>query len=234
MMGGGDDLARHGHGGARRPAWFDYDSALNPEQAKHFAARGFRFCLRYISLDDNNRAYNQQQVTLDLSIEEAQCILDAGMALMAVQHVAEPGWCPTPDLGTVYGANAARYAGAGGLPAGVNVWLDLEGIAQGTSSDDIIGYCNNWFAAVAAGGYEPGIYVGYNVFLTADQLYFGLRTKSYWRAAGEIPDVSNRGYQMKQLTDNPGSTNPFDYNVTMNDAFGGTVRWLAANSALVV
>jgi len=212
---------------------FDYDSGLNSAEAKHFAALGFRFCLRYLSLDDDNRAYNQQQGTPDLSIEESQCILDSGMALMAVQHVAEPGWSPTPELGTAYGGNAALYAAAAGLPPSVNVWLDLEGIAQGTASDNIIGYCNNWFAALAAGGYEPGIYVGFDVFLTADQLYFNLRTKNYWRAAGDIPDISHRGYQMKQLTDNPGSANPFDYNVTVNDAFGDTVIWLAANPALV-
>jgi hypothetical protein len=70
---------------------FDYDSRLNSAEARQFASRGFRFCIRYISRDDQSRAYNQRQGTTDLSIEEAQCILDSGMALRAVQHVAEPG-----------------------------------------------------------------------------------------------------------------------------------------------
>jgi Domain of unknown function (DUF1906) len=211
---------------------FDFDSKINSAQAKQFARRGFRFCIRYISRDDQSRAHNQQQGTPDLSIDEAQGILDSGMALMAVQHVANPGWHPTPALGTTYGGNAAVYAAEAGLPSGVNVWLDLEGIAEGTSHDNIIGYCNNWFAALSNGGYEPGIYIGFDVFLSPDELFFNLTTKHYWRAPGNIPEISHRGYQLIQHIDNPGP-NEFDRDVTLNDAFGGAVMWLSPNSGLI-
>jgi hypothetical protein len=66
----------------------------------------------------------------DLTATEAQIILDSGMALFVVQHPLKPGWVPTAKLGHTFGANAAAYAGDAGLPGGVNVFLDLEGLRR--------------------------------------------------------------------------------------------------------
>ena len=212
---------------------FDSDTKINSAQARQYFARGFRFCVRYVSRDDASRKNNEKRGTPDLSIDEARTILDAGMAIMAVQHVANPGWHPTAQLGHTYGENASSYAADAGLPAGVNLWLDLEGIAKGTSHQDIIAYCNAWFDAATTSGYVPGVYVGFDVFLSSDELFFDLKMKHYWRADGNIPDVSHRGYQLFQHIQNPNTPNEFDRDVTKNDAFGGAVIWLVENSALV-
>jgi hypothetical protein len=212
---------------------FDHSAgALSLAQAKTFAAKGFRFCVRYVSRTDETRAGHQQSGTPDLSAEEAQNILDAGMALMVVQHVAPPGWSPTLDLGQQYGENAAHYASVAGLLPGVNVWLDLEGIKQGTAHQDIVKYCNAWFDAVATAGYEPGVYVGFDVFLSPDELFLDLKFKHYWRAAGDIPDIAHRGYQLIQHVDDSGASE-FDRDVTRTDDLNGTVLWQTTNPALV-
>ena len=91
----------------------------------------------------------------DLTAPEAQGILDAGLALMVVQQAGQPNWVPTADLGTQYGSCAAQFAGEAGIVSGVNVFLDLEGIAQGTDPQAIVDYCNNWFDQVAAAGFAP-------------------------------------------------------------------------------
>jgi len=63
------------------------------------------------------------------------------MALFVVQHPFRPGWVPTVKLGHTFGANAAAYAGDAGLPSGVNVFLDLEGVKDGTPESDVVDFC---------------------------------------------------------------------------------------------
>lgn len=206
---------------------FDWTERLNMAQANQYYAKGYRFCVRYVSRDDATRAANQKKGTPDLSPDEAATILASGMALMAVQHVALPGWVPNAGLGTTYGENAAKYAADAALPAGVNLWLDLEGIKAGTATADIIAYCNAWFLAASTAGYEPGVYVGYDTFLSPDELFFELKTKHYWRAGGNVPDISHRGYQLIQYIKNPNTPQEFDSDVTKDDTLGDAVIWLA-------
>lgn len=89
-------------------------------------------------------------------------------------------------MGHTFGANAAAYAGDAGLPTGVNVFLDLEGVKNGVSASDVIDFCNAWFAEVEGVGYETGVYVGAAPGLTADQLYWNLRTKHYWKGGSSF------------------------------------------------
>jgi hypothetical protein len=207
---------------------FDWsDEALSLNAAKGYYAKGYRFCIRYVSRTLALQQSNQANGTPDLSLPEAQDILDAGLALMVVQHPALEGWTPTPDLGNQYGTCAAQFAGQAGIIKGVNVFLDLEGIAQATNAQDIVTYCNNWFDQVAAAGYEPGIYIGFDVWLSPDDLYSKLKFKHYWKAGGNITDVATRGYQMLQTI---GDT--LDTDVTQNDKLGGSVVW-QTNSPLV-
>jgi hypothetical protein len=153
------------------------------------------------------------------------------MAVMAVQHPPMPGWSPTAELGTTYGANAADYAAQAGLPAGVCVWLDLEGILAGTAKIDVVSYCNAWFAEVANAGYTTGVYVGFDAILEADDLFFDLKTKHYWRAGGDVPDISHRGYQLIQNISKDAVTGAeFDRDVTKTDDLGGTVMWLVPSA----
>jgi len=150
------------------------------------------------------------------------------LALMAVQHVEAEGWRPSLELGKTYGSHAAANAAEVGFPAGVNVWLDLEGVNHQVSAEDVIAYCNAWHREVAAAGYAPGIYVGASAILTGDQLYWRLRMRHYWKSGSSVPSIPERGYQLVQRIV-PGDVVAgiaIDRNVTKTDSFGGTVRWL--------
>ena len=205
---------------------FDVTTRLNPASAKQYYNKNFRFVVRYIGRGDGSSNY------VDLSQEEGQIIIDAGLGLGVVQHPLAEGWHPTHDLGARFGSAAARLAGDAGLPSGVTVWLDLEGVASGTSAQQVTDYCNSWFNEVAAVGYVPGVYVGANPGLSADQLYWDLRMKSYWRggssaSAGVPEEIPNRGYQMRQRITGSGA-NEFDSDVIKADNFNSAVQWCVA------
>jgi hypothetical protein len=72
---------------------------------------------------------------------------------MPVQHVAPEGWVPEPALGEMYGKAAAANCRGVGLPEGVTVWLDLEGVATGVPASEVIAYCNAWCGEVVAAAY---------------------------------------------------------------------------------
>jgi hypothetical protein len=208
---------------------FDWsDGALSLADAQGYYAKGYRFCVRYVSRTPALQASNAANGTPDLSQTEAQNILDAGLALMVVQHVPKAGWAPTPGLGGQYGTCAAQFTAAAGVIKGVNVFLDLEGIAPGTDPNAIIQYCTDWFNAVAAAEYEPGIYIGFDVWLSPDDLYGKLPFKHYWKAGGNVSDVATRGYQMIQTI-----AGDFDSDVTQNDKLGDSVVWQINNPLAV-
>ena len=121
---------------------------------------------------------------------------------MLVQYVeSETAWIPSAVKGMTNGTVAASEAEKLGVPWGVTVWCDLEGVKPGTPAQKVIDYCNRWHAAVSGGGYVPGVYVGYHAGLTPTQLYRSLRFTHYWGAynlnTDQYPAV--RGLQMKQL-----------------------------------
>jgi glycoside hydrolase-like protein len=207
---------------------FDWNGKLTLAQAKQFYNKGYRFCIRYVSRTPGTHQSNLTSGAPDLALEETQDILNAGLALMVVQHVDKSGWQPTMSLGKTYGDNAAAIAASAGVLQGTNVWLDLEDIPNGTNQSDIIDYCNTWSDSVIAGGYEPGIYVGFNVWLSPDELFFKLKFKHYWRAAGDIPQISHRGYQLFQHVDKT-PDGQLDRNVAVNDAFGDSIVWQTLN-----
>jgi len=198
---------------------FDADSVVTLAVAQQFATQGYTFCLRYLSLSDG-------QHHKDLSTNEANDILAAGLALMPVQHVAASPWSPTAALGQTNGANAASNAAAIGFPPGVNVWCDLEGVAAGTDAADVIAYCNAWFGAVSSAGYVPGLYVGANAILSGQQLY-DLAVEHYWKSESIVPALPVRGYQMVQKMVH-GNVNGIgiDSNTINADNKGGSPIWL--------
>jgi hypothetical protein len=204
---------------------FDANTPISASVAAAFYAKGYRFCVRYVG--------RTAMASYDLTSTEAKAILNAGLALMVVQHVLNPGWSPTESLGQQYGANAAKFTKQIGVPAGVNLWCDLECVANGTAASDVIAYCNSWAAQVSAAGYVPGLYVGYEPGLSSQQLYDDLQIDHYWGAynidGDDIPAV--RGLQLQQKVGTGGtiggvSTESYDDDVTMTDGKGGSALWL--------
>jgi hypothetical protein len=203
---------------------FDANVIITPDQADAFWNAGFRFALRYVG--------RTQMASHDLSTDEAQMLLSKGFGLMPVQHVLGGEWMATGDLGTEYGANAAKFSQQIGFPPGVNVWLDLESVSTQAAAADVIAYCNNWYAQVAGAGYVPGVYIGWQPGLSGQQLYSSLKFQHYW-AAYNVDGVSTprpRGYQLVQSSGsgNVGSlgTDVYDVDTTQTDAQGGQVLWL--------
>ena len=201
---------------------FDTNGVLGDASCRAAKARGFSFCLRYVSRGERPSAS-------DLSEWEAGTILDAGLALMPIQHVARDGWSPSKALGTVYGRNAAAHTLSIGFPPGINVWLDLEGVKPATSHRVVIDYCNAWFAEVGSAGFSPGVYIGARAVLTSEEIFWRLQTTHFWRSGSKVPDIPHRGYQMIQKIikgDKIGSIE-IDRNLTVTDNFGQSVLWLS-------
>ncbi len=199
---------------------FDTDSIVTASKAADFFTQGFRFCVRYVSRV-------AKQGSNDLSEPEALDLLDAGLALMAVQHPRAEGWVPTPDLGASDGVHAAYHAFVIGFPAGVNVWCDLEGVGSGTPAQQVIDYCNAWFDAVAPAGYVPGVYVGAACILDGVALRNRLKFAHYWKSLSMVPDIPGRGYQMIQSNEHTANEISIDEDRTRTDQLGGKVLWLA-------
>lgn len=199
---------------------FDCNTHLSQAAAQAFRNDGYRFCLRYVPRHVPNPA--------DLSASEAHGILAAGLGLMVVQHVQNPGWVPTPSMGKEYGAFAAQSCKDIGIPLGTTVWCDLEGVGSERQNDgidprDVISFLNNWHVQVGVAGYTPGLYVGYDPDLTAEQLYWKLRFEHYWSAynlnADQVP--AKRGVQMKQGVEKVFAGIRYDPDTIQRDAFGG-------------
>jgi hypothetical protein len=199
---------------------FDANS-VSTAVAESFAKAGYKFAVRYIRRDPAHPN--------DLSASEVESLHNFGIAVMPVQHVeSEDGWSPKDDKGRQYGSNAVEACRDLGVPAGVSVWLDLEGVAPGVDAEQVISYCNLWFDAVAAAGFSPGLYVGWRAALTAKQLYGRLKFTRYWAAYNLNLDAypAVRGVCMRQgeaaASDIPSGV-PFaiDTDVVSQDALGG-------------
>lgn len=203
---------------------FDTDSVVSAVTAMAFEVKGWHGCLRYLSLSTPQRAG-------DLSAAELEGLLAAGLGVMAVQHVREPGWAPCAELGVLDGRAAAANAASLALPAGICIWLDLEGVNALSAAAAVIAHCAAWSGAVAGVGYVPGIYVGADCGLTGDELYSALPFKHYWMSASEVPDLPERGYQMIQsLVPNAVNGIAIDHNVVHSDSLGGLPLWAVASS----
>jgi hypothetical protein len=206
---------------------FDTAETVSQSAAAAFRRRGYTFCVRYVRRDKPHASA--------LSTKEAKYLLAEGIGLMLVQYVeSESAWIPGGAKGTTNGRVAGAEAAKLGVPWGVTVWCDLEGVAPGTSAQKVIDYCNHWHAAVGSAGYVPGLYVGYHAGLSPTQLYRSLRFTHYWGAynlnLGQYPAV--RGLQMKQSkrgkTDSvPSSAIDFQVDRVSADALGGRPTLLA-------
>ena len=199
---------------------FDTDTALTAHAAATLFAEGYRFAIRYVSRSAAADAG-------DLTATEANLLLQAGLALMPVQHVRAQGWTPSRELGVSDGLAAAYHAFCIGFPAGVNVWCDLEGIASPIDPQEVIDYAKAWFATVAATPYLPGLYVGAGSILTANTLGFQLPFEHYWKSMSQVPEPAGRGYQMVQSATTTVAGIAIDPDRTGTDQRGGQVQWLS-------
>ena len=199
---------------------FDANCIISPALAARFVSAGYAFAIRYV-----RRAFASGH---DITAGELAGLVQAGLGVMLVQHVANPGWLPTAALGAAYGATAASEAASAGMPRGTTLWCDLEGVNGRASSGDVIQFCNQWHDAVQAAGYLPGLYVGDACGLSSAQLHKNLRFRAYWSAYNLNRDnyPAVRGVQMRQLVAHAGDRfdgcPDIDADVIHADAMGDT------------
>jgi Domain of unknown function (DUF1906) len=193
----------------------DINTVLSDSQCGALKAAGLDFVLRYAPRQLDTFRYN-------LTNPEMLRVLNAGLALMVVQHVSPDNWEPTAELGKAYGEYFAQYCQKTvRLPTGISGWLDLEMVKPGTPIADIIEYCIEWYNAVSAAGYIPGLYVGYQAGLTPDELYSKLPFKAYWKAYNYDDGVSTRGFTMIQHTQKEIAGIMVDPDTIQTDILGG-------------
>lgn len=198
---------------------FDVNQTISATEAIAFKNAGYECCIRYLprtsALTEGN-----------LTGVEIEAILAGDLNLMAVQHVAEPGWIPTGELGAEYGEYAAKYANQIGLPRGINMWLDLEEVHASSTSQDIIDYCHAWFNSIEEEGWIPGIYIGWQVGLSDRQLY-DLPFQHYWKSYNCDQSIPTRSWQIVQHTQNSLNGIAFDPNTIQKDNLGDLPIWLS-------
>lgn len=170
----------------------DLSTKVTADEARALRAAGFDFLVRYLSLTTPSNG--------DLGPAEIDFILGAGLGLMAVQRVRLPGWTPGAPIGSQDGGAAARQAVILGLPRGSTLWADLEGTSTTSTGAELAAYVAGWAAAVRAGGYDPGAYVGAGLPPEVDELaLWKLPVDRYWRSQSAVPNVGSRGFQLLQL-----------------------------------
>lgn len=206
---------------------FDTVATLTSDLARAFAQQGYVWCARYLH---RNVAVDGQHGTL--SPQELNDILAAGLALIPVQ-LGSNTLVPSSSEGTTIGQAAAANAKTLEIPGGVTLWCDVEWSPTSIpkSDDAVIAYVEAWADAVLDAGYSAGLYVGPNMPLNGDQLYSISGITHYWKSAGRVPWVSNRGFQIVQslyLTDGASNGISIDADVIAYDAKGDLPVWVSA------
>jgi hypothetical protein len=134
---------------------------------------------------------------------------------------------PSASLGTQYGQYGAYYAlNVVGVLPGCSFFCDLEEVADSCTAQDVIDYANAWYDAVYAAGLVPGLYVGWGIKLTSEQLYNDLKFASFWSAYNNDTPVATRGFQLNQHTQQVIGGLTVDPNTTQNDEKGDSLVWM--------
>jgi hypothetical protein len=179
------------------PGKVGFDTVLTVDRTSARKLRKhFTFCLRYLT------------VSPPLSSDEAQGILDAGLALMPIMSRNRSNWHPTSDLGTEDGAATVKALTELSFPH-VTVWLDVESLAPPVKPDDnlldnLVAYCNAWIAAVRGVHYLPGCYLA-NSFVQVEGMEFLKKLASpftaFWQGNGPPGNIVVKGpfhFHMRQ------------------------------------
>ena len=199
---------------------FDYNAPISGGQAAALKAAGMDFAIRYVPLNAADKAGH-------IATGELQALLSAGLAVMLVQNVDNPGWQPTAALGLAHGSYAASYAKAIGYPTGGPIYCDLEEVAAGTTAHDVIDYCTQWYDQVTSAGFVGGLYCGWNIVLTAQQLYIFLPFRSYWKAYNFDEGVAIRGFQIVQKVQQTIAGLTVDPDFIQADELGDLPVWVS-------
>lgn len=201
----------------------DCDVPLDSARAQAFAEEA-AFVVRYLP---RSGVPDPHAPDGDLTAIEIDVILGAGLALLVVQHVAPAPWHPVGQLGRDQAEAAVAGARAAGVPAGVTLFLDLEGVAAATDPAMVEDFCTTWEDHVRSAGYSTGLYVGAACGLAGGRLA-ALRFDCFWRSASAVPALPGRGFAITQSVDAAFVLDgiAFDRDLITGHEGGGTPHWL--------
>lgn len=178
---------------------------------------GFTFLVRYLE---------------NLTLAELTMVLAAGFGMVFVGESRPNGYIPSAGAGSADGLRELNRVRALGLPSGITVGCDLEGM--GGTAQDTIAYANAWADVIRPASDIAMAYVGAGVPLTATQLYL-LRETLYWHSLSNVQQVANVDYAMLQafptevLQLAPGLTLPADLNFSYKDKRGRQATMVVAD-----
>lgn len=153
----------------------DADEPLDQTACTLFRSRGIRGVWRYLS---------------DLTAAEVTTIISSGLILYFVNHSRLPGWIPSAAEGAADAKTDIANLQKLGVPAGVHMCFDLEGVGGGVASvTSLVAHLDAYASAIIAAGYTPALYVGDQSLLTGTQLY-DLAFFLYWHSASRVVDVT--------------------------------------------
>lgn len=157
----------------------------------------------------------------DITAEELGLIVDEGLGALLVQHCRvkwDPGKHDPEDDAT---AAVSRAFGVG-YALTSHIYVDLEDIVG--TKQATIDYTNRWCTTVKQCGYSAGIYVGFGIPLTAQELWAIHDANTYWSDAGPRR-VAVRGFAIKQGAQFSIGGVPFDPDMVFYDQKGETPLW---------
>lgn len=151
----------------------DVDEPLDAGTCSSMRAGGVKGVFRYLS---------------DLTVSEVATITAAGLILYFVNHSRLPGWIPSAAEGGRDAAGDIANFKHLGIPVGVHMFFDLEGVG-GASPSNLIAHLDAYASAIKAAGYIPAVYVGERSLLNSVQLY-ALGFVLYWHGASHVEDIT--------------------------------------------
>jgi hypothetical protein len=166
-----------------------------------------------------------------ISAAELAVITSSGLDAFFVMHVRGTQatnfhWHPSACNGADDANDACDCAIAAGVPSGVHIFLDLEAISDGAVAT--IEYANDVHRQIAARGFKPATYVGFDVPLSPEQLY-ELTGDCYWTASGAT--VATRGAAIVQGSGVVIAGVSFDRDIVATDKLGGLPLMCGAGPA---
>lgn len=207
---------------ARVGRWLDTDVPLSDVVLEAVRAAGYVGVFRYLPLPGNSARY-------DISAGELARTIAADLQCGLVQHCRrglidalgqDRGIDASEHDGEQDGRVAALAAAAAGYSASCHLFLDLENLGRSTTAA-VIAYADAWAYAVRlAGNYAAGLYVGFAVPLTPEQLYNLPGFDTYWSDAGHR-HVATRGCAIVQGHEVTIAGVTFDEDYVAPDLLGG-------------
>jgi len=197
----------------------DTEAKLTVARCQALKAAGVGCVSRYAPLPGNSAVF-------DLDAAEVQAVMSVpGLGLYVVQHVLNPGWTASTELGQQQASHAAAHCIACGVLPGTTLEWDCEETASGV--DAVAQHGTAWWESCKTGGYHPMVYQGAGVPFTASDWFRRLPFEAYEKSQSDVPAPAHRGWCVIQAF--PSSTCAglsVDFAIAQRDYMGGYARMM--------